>query len=169
MPNGKSDVKSLEVLYLSLIDSLYKEALDKGQVLMPDQAMEQLSIRLKQLFPPSENLSKSKQASPIRLKHLNLRRKAHRRAVDLFYDSIEPGKMGAPPYSKEYDEQLLKWKQEGLSQAEMARRLGEDTNTPDARKRSIDRIRKQIAAAEKKTPLFQETSKKKSNRKKPSR
>lgn len=142
----KIDPYRFNELYL---ENIFREAVEKHEVLLPDDAMKKLnSIMGKRLEIEGLDIATTRRKYP-RIDDLVVLRKLHHYAVDLFYRTYFERGEGAPSLSNEYLQSIVEMRQKGLSYGEIAKEVGEQTTPPDELRKSSDKIRKQLDIAEK--------------------
>ena len=130
-------------LYTRLLDSILGECASEGITIGPDEAMDWMERCFEKLASDGKQSSLdeaiSGSTSNLRFDFAAYRRDAHHYAVDRFYKTYFPRKRGAPPLPDFYFDPILRLRARGMNSVVIADKLGQPK----------DRIRKQVAIAEK--------------------
>ena len=156
-PPTSIDAKWIQIFEESVAD-LFGLARNCGVRLTPDQAMAELDDALESALAKARVSEAGKDSAhaphpPLRLDAVAFRRKIHRRAVDMYYNTYFPRKpdaagkprRGGSRLSDEHLDLVLSLAKQGLTLREIAKRLGySDAKFGSPAK---DRVRKQIDIA----------------------
>jgi hypothetical protein len=143
----KSKALTQEDVWKGLLRAIYNNGLENGCLVTPDAALEKL---LKIASHSKTGIPDGETPELPRLNPVNLMRRVHHIAVDLYYDTFSKLRKGAPPITKETLDYIYSLHKSGLSYGEIAIKLGLPLDTAENKIRSKDVIRKRLKTAKKK-------------------
>jgi hypothetical protein len=159
MPKKKGSGKFEKDFGQIILEHLYKEAVQAGVMLYPDEAMKEFSNLIREIVEVNKfDIQEFRQSNP-RTNIIGHSQKLHHYAVDLFYRTYSEATIGAPPISNEYLILLVELRNKGLSHGKIAKELGMPTSPQNELRKSSDRIRKQLDIAEKRLNLSSKPTK----------